>query len=399
MENQQSVVPRRASLAPDWEVPKLEKLVPFDTVHEEVQKLHDLRIIPKKTSLSARNISTVDDVDSIGFDVIDLSSLKFSSAGQVHVEGQGILEMTPWARQQLGAEIGVRWDKFFGQMEPEKIQKAVMDHLGARSESTTKKVIARKHAEGSEKASSVGILGAFVSPSYADIPDAMILDRMETTIGRTRLDEMGFYSSTMTDRGTFMSIVFKEGLSLLGDRAKDEIAYYGLRVRNSEVGAYSFVGDGYILKQVCTNGMIAGFTEDRWLYRRHHNIDVDMLDALLETLFERLVDNRDNIVHSNQILIDTKVEKPVEEIKYFMRRNNRPKVEQDAAIHAFFDDTGTDRPEDLNDTPPSTAYHVMQGIARLGMAIRSAPERQHEIEVLAGDYMRHVLSQQSAITA
>lgn len=394
MENQQSVTPRRVSLEPKWDVPKLETLVPFDDVREDVTKLHELKIIPKKTSLKARGLATT---QHAGFDVIDLSSLKFSSAGQVQVPGQGILEMTPWARQQLGAEIGVRWDKFFGHMEPEQIQKAVMDHLGARSDNTVKKVIARKYPEGNERASSVGILRAFVSPSYGDVPDAQILDRMEVTVGRTRLDEMGFYRARMTDRGTFMSIVYKEAVNLLGDRGKDEIAYYGLNVRNSEVGAYSLVGDGFILKQVCTNGMTIGFTEDRWLHRRHHNIDVEMLDALLENLFERLTDGKEEIVRSNQLMLEEKVEQPANEIRSFLRRHNRAKVEQDAAVHAFCDDAGVDPPENESELEPSTAYHVMQGIARLGMAIRETPERQHEIEVLAGDYMRHVIARQSSV--
>lgn len=380
-------------MAPDWNVPELRTLTPFDTVREDVQSLYDLRIQPKRTSLRARGITTQEDV---GDDVVDLSSLQFSSAGQVMVPGQGVLEMTPWARQQLGAEIGVRWDKFFGQMEPDQIQSAVMNHLRARrvadaeNGGTLKKVIARKHEE--DKASSSGILRAFVSPSYAEIPDAMVLDRMENTVGRSRLDEMGFYSARTTDRGTFMSIVFKEAVNMLGDRGKDEMAYYGLRLRNSEVGAFSFVGDGYLLRLICINGMIAGFTQDRWLYRRHRHIDAELLDALLDTMFDRLVDGRDRIAQTNSILLDTVVEDPAKEIRSFLRRQQRPKVEQDAAIRAFCDDINIDVPEAEEDLEPASAYHVMQGIARLGMAIRGTPERQHEVEVLAGDYMRTVLA-------
>lgn len=388
MTDQQNETPQRASLAPNWDVPKLDKLMDFDTVRETVQQLYDLRIEPKYTSLRARGITSDSDVTD---DVIDLSSLQFSSAGQVQVPGQGVLEMTPWARQQLGGEIGVRWDKFFNQMEPDQIQSAVMNHLRARNDNTLKKVIARRHTE--EKGSSSGILRAFVSPSYADIPDAMVLDRMASTVGRSRIDEMGFYAATMTDRGTFMSIVFRDAVNMLGDSGKDEMAYYGLRLRNSEVGAYSFVGDGYLFRLICTNGMIAGFSQDRWLYRRHHHIDEELLDALLQNMFERLIDGKDKVQQTNSLLVDTIVERPAQEIRSFMRRQHRPKIEQDAAVKAFCDDLNIDVPEDETALEPSTAYHVTQGMARLSMALRGTPERQHEVELLAGAYMRSVLSQ------
>lgn len=374
-------------MAPEWDIPELDNLRPFDSVREDVEKLYELRIEPNRTSQRARGIDSAEDV---GFDVVNLNALQFSSAGQVQVPGQGILEMTPWARQQLGAEIGVRWDKFFSHMEPDQIQSSVMNHLRTRNGGTLKKVIARKHED--EKASSSGILRAFVSPSYAEIPDAMVLDRMEQTVGRDRLDEMGFHKATMTDRGTFMSIVFKEAINLLGHSGQDENAYYGLRLRNSEVGAYSFIGDGYLLKLVCVNGLIAGFTEDRWLYRRHHHIDEELLDALLEGLFEQLVEGKDSIQRSNNVMLSTPVEQPAQEIRSFMRRHHKPKVEQDAAVKAFCDDLGIELPEDETTMEPSDAYHIMQGIARLGMAIRNTPERQHSVEVLAGDYMRSILA-------
>lgn len=372
---------------PEWDVPKLETLTEFDEVREKVQCLHDLRVQPKRTSLRARGITTDEDVTD---DVIDLSSLRFSSAGQVQVPGQGVLEMTPWARQQLGAEIGVRWDKFFANMEPDQIQSSVMDHLRSRHDYTLKKVIARKHGE--EKASSSGILRAFVSPSYAEIPDAVVLDRMEHTIGRGGLDELGFYKATMTDRGTFMSIVFKESVNLLGQGGADEDAYYGLRIRNSEVGAYSLVGDGYLLRLICTNGLMVGFAEDRWLYRRHHHIDVELLDALIDGMFERLHEGRNEIQKTNNILALHTVDNPSREIRSFLRQKHRPKNEQDAAVKAFCDDLGIDVPENEDELAPATAYSVMQGMARLGMALRSTPERQHAVELLTGDYARSILA-------
>ena len=391
MTEQQNTSPQRGSLHPEWDVPQLNKLRAYDEVRQEVEHLRDLRIRPKRTSLRARGIETE---SNVGDDVIDLRALQFSSAGQVQVPGQGVLDMTSWARQQLGGELGVRWDKFFAHQEPHQIQSAVTNHLHARDTSeggTLRKVIARRHDKGEEKASSVGDLRAFVSPSYAEIPDALLLDRMEHTIGRGRLNDMGFYQTGMTDRGTFMSLVYRDAINITGKTGEDEMAYYGLRLRNSDVGAFSLVGDGYLLRLICTNGMIMAVAEDRWLYRRHRQINEEQLGSLIDGMFEKLVDERGEIVTRNQRLLDTKVEHPAAEIRNFLRRNHRPKVEQDAAIRGFVEDAGLEMPEDENDLSPSNAYTILQGIARLGMAIRSNVERSHGIELLAGNYMRHAL--------
>lgn len=388
MESQQIERAQRGSWDPNWNVPKLKDVSPFDDVMEEIQVLQDLRIEPRHTTLRSRGIF---DEKDVGYDVVNLNTLQFSSAGQVLVPGQGVLEMTPWARQQLGAEIGVRWDKFFRDMAPDQIQTAVTNHLSARGYDTLKKVIGRRHRKGNEKASSVGSLRAFVSPSYAEITDVQLMDGIRKSISPSQLNEMGFFKFTTTDRGTFLSLVCKEPVNLLGDRGVDEIAYYGTQIRNSEVGAYSIIGDGYLLRLVCSNGMMVGFTEDRWLYRRHHHIDSTLLNALLEKLFVQMIANKDNIVKSNRILESTVIENPNKEIRAFLKKHHRPKVEQDSAVKAMYEDLGVPQPEDDEDAKPRTAYNVMQGIARLGMVSRNAPERQHEIEMIAGDYMKTIL--------
>lgn len=377
----------RGSLTPNWEVPKLSAVQSFDKVQERVTTLYDLKIEPDKTSPRARGIDSDADV---GYDVVDLRSLVFSSAGQVSVPGQGILEMTPWARQQLGSEMGVKWDKFFEHQSPNEIQQAVTNHLNSRPEGqgSLKKVISRKHE--TPKASSVGLLRGFVSPSYAEIPDALLFDRMRNVLA-DRLDEMGFYHANMTDRGSFWSLVFKEPVNMLGDAGNDENAYYGVRIRNSEVGAYSLIADGYLFRLICTNGMITGISRERWLHRRHRHIDNDQIDVLIDNMFEQMMSSRDTVVHRNQRLLETPVENPAIEIRDFMKRAKRPKIEQDAAIIGYVRDLGIELPEDETDLPPTNAYAVTQGIARLGMAARANTERSHDIEYLVGQYILSVL--------
>ena len=383
----QNATPLRASLTLNWDLPESHRLDDYETVRERVEALHERRIVAQRTSNAARGIPSGEDYE---YDVVNLKSLRFSSAGQVMVPGQGILEMTKWARQQLGSEIGVRWDKFFGDMNPNQIQRAVTDHLNSKVGDSVKRVIARRHRESSP--SSIGTLRGFVSPSYAEIPDAQILDRMERKLGKSHLKDMGFLAPRFTDRGSFLRLVYKEPINPIPSLGNSEDSCYGLSLRNSEVGAFSLIGDGFIAKILCANGLILQLTEDRWLYRRHRRIEVEQLDELLDNMFEQLASTRGIIQNSYEKLAEHVVTNPEGEIRSFLSRKNRPKVEQDAAIEAFYVDSNRERPEGDRLPEPSNAYEVMQGIARLGSAIKGDSERQHGVETLAGSYMWQVLT-------
>lgn len=371
----------------NWDLRERKLLEEFDYVKERVEFMWGLRIEPEKTSLRARGLAAG---SNYGYDVVNLKSLRFSSSGQVMVPGQGILDMSKWARQQLGSEIGVRWDKFFEHMDPEDIQHAVMSHLHSQGDDTVKKVISREHEK--PNTSSVGVLRGFVSPSYAEISDCQILDRMQTTIGKPQLKDMGFFAPKFTDRGSFLRLVYKEPLDPLPELGGGEKAAYGLSVRNSEVGAFSLTGDGFIGKLLCSNGMILRISEDRWLYRRHRHIEVEQLDSLLDGMFQQLVDYKGEIEQAYNKLYDRIVPDPEEEIRSFMARKHRPKVEREAAVKAFYVDSGIEQPDEGLLPPPTNSYTIMQAIARLGASIEGDVERQHDVESLAGDYMWHALT-------
>lgn len=388
---QENLEPRLGSLDPDWTAPGI-KLLNFDNIREKIQKDEDLRIQPEPVSNKGRGLPDYEEYNS---DVVDLRSLRFTAADSVQVPGFGILEMTPWAKRQLGNELGVRWEKFFGGQDPEKIQRAITDHLRIHTENVPKKIIAKKHRE--ERAGSQGLLRAFVGKGYEEIRDARLMDRMDTTIGRDTLKDMGFCKYLVNDVGTHLCLVHKEpidiaamakgglmtrrgfrGRGFRGHEATDN-AYFGLRIRNSEVGAYSLTGDGYLLRIICTNGLIDFIEGERWLYRQHRRIGDENLDPLIDDMFERLPEQRERIIKDSALLRSKAVDDPEADIRSFLRSRGQPQVIQEAAVRAY------------QEEPNPTYFGVLQAITRLAMAIRRKPDRQYDIERLAGQYLHYII--------
>jgi hypothetical protein len=361
-------------LEPNWEVPKIQ-LLKYDDVAQQVHKLDDLTIEPDYTSLKSRGLDC--DTDP-GWDVINLQKVNFTDAGTVQVPGFGLLKLNNWSKRQLGARLGVKWDKFFGETPPDKINRAVTDHLENR-EPVIMKVVARKHAKEEGNIEADGVLRGLVSPSYSEIRDARLIDRIGRILG-PRLDEMSFTKYEATVLGSHFVIAYNKKVDLLGaGKANDMIggtAYYGLRIRNSEVGAYSLTGVGYFLRVICSNGMIVGIEGEQWLHRRHIFLDNSSLDKILKsTLLERLPNSRDEIISNTQKLNSMYIEEPEKTIKNYLSRKQQPKTVQEAAIEAY------------NKEPISTAYGILQSLTRLAMSVRHDQDRQYDLEAIAGEYL------------
>lgn len=366
-----------------WEVPKIQLSRP-DTVLNAVQHLDDLRIKPERTTAKSRGLSASDDY---GYECIDLKSLRFQSAGSVFVPGHGLLDMTGHARHQLGSELGVRWDKFFGRMGPDKIQRAVMDHLNAlpEDEPTVKKVVAREYDKGEEQftAAANGLLRGLVGPTYSDIRDARFLRRMRKVIGARRFnEEMAFAAVKLRDNGSHFMLVMREAINLraAGKVTADpnKMAYLGMRCRNSEVGTFALSGMLWLLTYICSNGMISGVEEGPVFYRRHRYISDEDLDDILKTMWEALPKRHKEIVAKTTAALKVEVVDPSAELNRYLR--GQPKWIHEAADKAMME-------EGLEEGVASTAFDVAQVLARLAMAASADTDRQYELEQLAGSYL------------
>jgi len=353
--------------------------------------------------------------DDLGYDVLDLRALRFIAGDVVYVPGFGNLKMTPHAQRQLGNEIGVRWTKFFGHTPPDEIQKAVRTHLRFLPTPTLKRVIARSHGasdilsglprgkNGIEKIATDGVLRGFVSPTYSEIRDARMFDRIRQVADPEQLKDQGFAIWSLRDNGSHFMLVNREPVDLLtaqpaggriGDRRTfgapgsghepGDGAYFGIRIRNSEVGSYALSGEPYFVRFVCVNGVIVGVKEEKLLYRQHRGVSDRELDRIIENMYNVLPERQKEIISNSQKMHNVKfddVDAAKAEIEGFM--SNQSKALREATLKAF------------EEEPVTTAYGVMQAIARVAMASRRNMDRQHDIETLAGKYMRRVIKRTS----
>lgn len=389
----------------------------FDDLHESLHEREALRKTIENGGIekvSARGRGILPGDDDPGWDSINLNrgmQVMAVENGQfiINVRGQGNLRASNHAIRQLGSLMGVKMGKFFGGMPPEQINKAISFHLKAQPKPLYRRIISRGHGESNiiaeldgvripkqkklfgDDIATDGVLRGFVSPTYSEIKDVRVFDRIKEVADPAELDDQGIAIYSFRDNGSHFMLVDKEPVDLLtagkvgqlssgmgmGSGNIGDAAYFGIRIRNSEVGAYALSAHPYFVRFVCTNGVIVGVKEEPLLYRQHRGISDAELDRLVGRMYQSLPDRTKSIIDNTKKLHNEAIEDAELEINDFLRRE--PKTLKLAVIKAY------------NEEPIPTAYGVMQAIARTAMAWRRDMDKQLDIEQLAGRYMQHVI--------
>ena len=349
----------------------------FEKIHALVAHRESLKLIPDHVSARARGVPNESNLD---YDVIDLSSMRFMTAGSIFVPPFGLLEMNEWSKRQLGSELGVKWDKFFECTPVDQVQRAVTDHLRARGAPLIRKVIARSFDtdEKPQHVGSSGVLRAFVSPGYSEIRDARIFDRMHQSIG-SDLKGMHFKMVSFKPNASHFFLTYDDPFDAVhGGKvpiAEGDNYFFGIRIKNSEVGGGAFMGAPWFVKFICSNGMITGMEAGPLLYRTHRNVDDTDLDTMLITMFRELPERKKRIIDEATKLHEVVISDPLDNLKHYLR--GQPKHIIEAAENAWH-----------QEGEPNTAFDIAQTISRVAMAIRSDRDRQLELEKLAGRYIQ-----------
>jgi hypothetical protein len=305
------------------------------------------------------------------------------SAGSVFIPGYGLLDLNNKAKQQLSSIFRVKWFDAFKHMPVKNMVdylRAYLDHL-PEDERTVMKVVARRHMEGEKKENetSEGILRGVVSPNYSPIPDVRIVDTL-TSSCKGQLDEMGFIQNKVTDNGSHFMLVYKDKVSLCGTEAGGmaDYGYFGLRMRNSDVGTYALSFVIWLIRWACSNGMIVGKERETLLYKRHRFIETDELNKLVVTAFKELPAHKEKVVSMTNKLHSIKLKDPVSELNTFLR--GQPKYVKEAAEKAY------------KIEPNPTAFGALQALTRISTAARDNMDRQYDLELLARSYANYALA-------
>lgn len=363
----------------DWEVPRIQ-LRSCDDVINEIHEYDDLSIVPRKINPQGRGFKHGD--DDPGYECSSIHSWSWMSAGSVQIPGYGLLDLNGKAKQQLSSFFKVKWPEAFRYMPTEDMAnylRSYLKHL-PEDERTVVKVVAREYMDDEEKGtvSSNGLLRGVVSPKYQSIPDSRVMDRMWLVAG-SMLNDMAFAQYKHTDNGSHAMLVFRDRVELSGVDAHlvSDGAYFGCRMRNSDVGSFAFSMVMWLIRSMCSNGLIVGSEGEPLLYRQHRRIDNEELDGLISAAFEELPKRRTQVVEETRALHSIKIEDPVKDLHNFLRGNSRQLKDAVEKAYEF--------------EPVQTAYGALQALTRVCMASRADADKQYDLEKLARSYIPYAL--------
>lgn len=370
-------ISQRGSAGLDWGTPP-QRPNSFETVYEAVESLSKTKLIPLETSPDSRGIPI--DKDEVSYDVVDLKTIRFIGGDLIHTEPFGVLEMNSWSKSQLGGLLGVRWDKFFGAQRSEQVQAAVNNHLDSRTTPTLVKLLARSYSkfDNVREGESRGFLRGIVSPSYQDISDLYLFNRMIMVLG-SDLHSMHFQAVRMEPEGSHFFLTYNDPFNAVTGKAtsnETEQYFFGVRVGNSEVGGRGLTMQPWFVKFICTNGVVIGVEDGPLLYRKHTPIKDGELDELIDGAFMALPAKREEIVEQSKLLNGVVIEEPLEELQRFLKSKSQPKYLVEAAEKAW-----------KEEGEPDTAFGLAQTIARVSVALRSSSDKQEKLEQLAGKFL------------
>mgnify|MGYP001244610477 CR=1 FL=1 len=296
--------------------------------------------------------------------VAHVADLRMTPTGHIALPTGQTFQMNGWARKQLSAMLGLRWDTWFksasGEERAEEVNRRFSRIPGE------KKIRAWKDPDHAAH----GVIRAFLAPSFTPIDDARIFERMHAML-RGMLDEFCFTAVRHTDSTTHYTAVHVEPYDLDGD-----VLHPGWHLRNSEVGASALSLDDHWLRLVCTNGLMVRVGNKRALYRTHRAIDDDQLAAALVIAVGRLPERWAVAFTWMEAARHIAVPHPDDAVAAILGDSAEvPKALVEESQRLVLRDGD------------STRFGVVQAITYVAHASNQDPDVRFAMERLAGDYL------------
>lgn len=299
--------------------------------------------------------------------VVGLDRLAMRPDGNLALPDERAVSLTPWSRGQLASLLGVRWDKWFAQANPEERADEVNRRL-ARIGGERKLRLAKPTGDAP---SADAVLRAFLAPAFTAIDDDRVLACLAASV---RLDELRFVRVEVTDRASYYAAVSTE-VCELGMNGKPDRVYPGFLLRNSEVGFAALSLDDLWFRLICSNGWLMPIGGKRLLRRTHRAIEDDVLTASLVLALAKLPDRW----RSGESIL----------------RLARGAVVDDAGatVEAILDDPAVPRSvvkvaaEIARGAEDRTRFGVVQAITSVAHVQNADPEVRFAMERLAGAWL------------
>ncbi len=106
--------------------------------------------------------------------VTAVSSMRLTDKGLVEVRALGAFAMTEWSRSQLGATLGIRWNRWSENASADDQSDEINRRLRRATGTVRVRTRAFEAGGADTHAGAEGELRAFVSPSYSPVSDARL---------------------------------------------------------------------------------------------------------------------------------------------------------------------------------------------------------------------------------
>lgn len=233
-------------------------------------------------------------------------------------------------------------------------------------EGSPKIVDPRKDNERWRLRAKLGTLRAVLSGSYSPLDNGPLCDNLASLLSSQHrvnwfgLDEESFHLHIVDP-------------SRVREVLPDDDYFCGVYVGNSEVGARSVQVEAYLMRLVCTNGMVAVIGGQSLMRRRHIHIEANRFQTALREAFAHALDAADGFIETLRRTTTEEIPDPKTTLERLGERFGLAETTQNAALAAM-----------ARESPrvQETTYGLLQGLTEAAQLLPDAG--RHDLELLAG---------------
>jgi hypothetical protein len=290
---------------------------------------------------------------------VDRESILMNNDGDIVLNGESILRPTDWALSQVlsRANCPVRYGKWL----PEHLRFQVVNYgIGHYERDLTLRT------KGD-------LLRAVVSEDYRPFDNRRIVEALtEILPGRVNFE---VERVVLDDRAFHINLILPDiAEDMRRNGGRPDIIRAGVLIGNSEVGASSVFVLPRLLRQICTNGMVAwvggGDGELRMPHKGHGEFE---MEAALARGIAEAARAGDEALNNLRSLIVEEVSEPLKILEELARKRG---------LSGRFTDNAKSELEG------NTAYDVLNAVTAAARGVEN-PERRIEIEAFAGFLAAH----------
>ncbi len=308
--------------------------------------------------------------------IIPLNQLTADTNLNINIPDMGSYALTDWSKTQLSTMLGIRFDKWFENSDPD--DKAYeLNRRFARAEGEVK---LRTTLIGAGDCQNDGTLQGIVSPSFSAIEDSKVAELVFGSLSMVE-PEIRLIRANITTRST--SFVIGVGKPFLpGGQSEIGSIFGGIHIQNSGVGYSSLAIMLHITRLICTNGMTVPL-KNAEILRCRHTCGLT-IDRVRQEVGVKFYDVPGQLRQAGLVLQESReiyVDNIEETILTILRRSNLPRKLAMPLLRTF------------GKTPENTAFGVAQAMtdAQTLESLGIRPEERLQIENAAGNYLRSMI--------